>query len=278
MKCEIGIRAHDLPIYDDLDKLANQLWNYRFYNVQFSPKFSLKDETNNGENMSFGLAHHSKEILDQKQINIAILGCYVNIIHPDLNEKNKAIDLFKHYLAYAKAMDCPIVATETGSITNVYKPQKENWTKKVFDLTVSQIKQLTDEAEKLGVLVGIEPGINHPIYNVETTKKLIDEVKSPNLKIIFDPMNMIYQPEDDEEQIVKDGIKAFGNEIYAFHIKDYKFIDGQKIVAPFGEGLAPMTDIAKIIKNFKARPYVFMEETPKDNFDISVERFENMFH
>lgn len=278
MKCEIGIRAHDLPIYDDTEKLANKLWNYGLYNIQFSPKFSLKDETDSGKNMSYGLAHHTKEILDQKTINIAILGCYVNIIHPNKVKRNESIELFSQYLSYAKSMGSPIVATETGSITNIYKPQKENWTKDIFDLTVKQIKKLTNVAEKLGVLVGIEPGVNHPIHNVKTTKELIRAINSPNLKIIFDPMNMILNPADDEEKIVQDGIQEFGNDIYAFHIKDYDFIKGEKQVVPFGSGLAPMSKIAKTIKRFKTRPYVLMEETPQKNFDKSIERFEDMFH
>lgn len=278
MKCEIGIRAHDFPIYDDTEKLANELWNSELYNIQFSPKFSLKDETNDGNNMSFGLAHHSKEILDQKQINIAILGCYVNIIHPNLEERKKAINLFENYLAYSKSLNCPIVATETGSIDNIFAPHKENWTDEVFDLTVKQIKKLTNCAEKLGALVGIEPGVNHPIYNVETTKKLLARVDSPNLKIIFDPANMVLNSDDSELEIVKAGIKELNNSIYAFHIKDYDFEDGKKVIVPFGDGLAPMNDIAQEIKKFKSRSYVLMEETPQINFERSIERFESTFH
>lgn len=277
MKCEIGIRAHDLPIFDNVAKLANELKNYQLPNVQFSPKVSLKKSTNNGENMSFGLAHHYTKILNNKAINIAILGCYVNIIHPDQQERNKAIKLFQNYLAYAKAMNCPLVASETGSIDNVFKPHKENWTEDVFKLTVKQVKKLTNVAEKLGVLVGIEPGVNHPVHDVVTTKRLISEINSPNLKIIFDPTNMILNSSDSETAIVKAGINEFGNEIYAFHIKDYDFKNGEKIIVPFGDGLAPMAEIARLIKDFKSLPYVLMEETPQDHFARSVARFEKLF-
>lgn len=278
MKCEIGIRAHDLPIFDDLDELANKLWNYGLYNIQFSPKFSLERSTDSGKKMGFGLAHHSKEIFDQKTINIAILGCYVNIIHPDKHERNKAIKLFENYLSYAKAMNCPLVASETGSIDNVFKPHEENWTDDVFELTVKAVKKLTNSAEKLGVLVGIEPGVNHPIHDISTTKRLINEVNSPNLKIIFDPTNMILNSTDSEIEIVKRGLNEFGDEIYAFHIKDYDFKNGEKIIVPFGGGLAPMDIIAKIIKEFKSHSYVLMEETPQDHFARSVSRFEDLFH
>lgn len=278
MKCEIGIRAHDFPIYDDTEQLAEQLAKTGIYNIQFSPKYSLKEETNHGTNMSFGLAHHTKEILDKKDINVAIFGCYVNIIHPNEESRQDAINLFENYLAYSKTIACPIVATETGSIVaGEPGPHAENWTEDIFNLTVKQIKKLTDAAEKLGVLVGIEPGINHPIYNVATTKKLIEQIKSLNLKIIFDPMNMILNFADSELDILKDGIREFGDKIYAFHIKDYDFKDGKKEVVPLGDGLAPMKEIAEVIKQFKVRPYVLMEDTLQDNFDRSIDRFKEMF-
>lgn len=277
MKCEIGIRAHDLPIFDNITDLTTELSHYHLDNIQFSPKFSLKESTRNGEKMSFGLAHHSKMILNQKGINVAILGCYVNIIHPDKQTREEAIQLFQQYLSYAKVMGCPLVATETGSIDNVYSPHQENWTDTVFELTIKQIKQLTNVAEKLGMFVGIEPGVNHPIHDVISTKKLIGKVNSPNLKIVFDPTNMILNPLDSETEIVNEGIKEFGDEIYAFHIKDYDFKDGEKVIVPFGTGLAPMKKIAQIIKNFKTRPYVLMEETPKNHFEQSVKKFKELF-
>ncbi|MBC6350166.1 sugar phosphate isomerase/epimerase family protein [Lactobacillus melliventris] len=279
MKCEIGIRAHDLPIFDDLDELAKELKSYGFDNVQFSPKFSLKENTNDGQKMSYGLAHYAEERLKQRNIKTAILGCYVNIIHPDLQERDNAIKLFQNYLSFAKAMACPLVATETGSIDNIFKPHSENWTDTVFELTVSQIKKLTNTAEKLGMLVGIEPGINHPIYDVSTTKELLDKIASPNLKIIFDPTNLVLKPTDSEAAILKNGIEAFGNEIYAFHIKDFAFNkNGEKVIVPFGDGLAPMKEMAKIIKSFRPCSYVLMEETPQAHFDRSVARFKKLFY
>lgn len=270
---ELGIRAHDLPIFDETDKLAQALRDYHLYNIQFSAKFSLKKETNGGNNMSFGLAHRSASILKRAGINVVVFGCYINMIHPDRSERQKAISLFKNYLAYSKSINCPLVGTETGSFNNIFKPQKENYTEKVFEETVTAIKELVETAEKLGVLVGIEPGVNHPIHDVKSTRKILDEIDSPNLKVIFDPMNMVSSPKDNEARIVENGINSFGNEIYCFHIKDYNFKDNQKVVVPFGDGLAPMKEIAKEIKTFKPDPYILMEETPQEEFSRSVDRF-----
>lgn len=277
MSYEIGIRAHDLPIFDNTEKLAKELNKYALNNVQFSPKFSLKEQTNNGLNMSFGLAHHSEEILTNGHINIAILGCYINIIHPDMNERQKSLRLFKKYLALSKVFKCPLVATETGSVNNLFKPQESNWTKEALSLTIKQIKKLVKASENLGVLVGIEPGVNHPIHNISTIKKMLDEVDSPNLKIIFDPTNLVLNKNDSEIEIVEKGLAQFGDSIYAFHIKDYDFKGNQKIITPFGQGLAPMREIANVIQDYLPHSYVLMEETPHQDFDKSIYNFKKIF-
>ncbi len=53
------------------------------------------------------------------------------------------------------------------------------------------VRRLCREAEKYGIIVGIEPGINHPIHTIEKMQRLIDEVASTNLGIILDPTNLI---------------------------------------------------------------------------------------
>lgn len=277
MTCEIGIRAHDFPIFDDTGELAKKISEYGLSNIQYSPKFSLKQETDNGFNMSFGLAHHSETIFAKDNINVAILGCYINMIHPDLKERQKNMDLFERYLALAKSFHCPLVATETGSINNIFKPQQDNWTEKTFQTTIRQIRKMVEQAEKLGVLIGIEPGVNHPIYDIKSIVRMIREINSPNLKIIFDPTNLILHPTDSQIKIVKEGIQQFGNIIYAFHIKDYAFINGQKEIVPLGEGLSPLKDISQIIQSHIPHAYVFMEETPQEKFDQSIKNFKELF-
>ncbi|OQR00506.1 sugar phosphate isomerase/epimerase family protein [Ligilactobacillus salivarius] len=268
-----GIRAHDIQIYDDIDALSIELKELGANYIQFAPRVSLKDTTKEGKNLSYGLANEVKKKFNNNGINISILGCYVNIIHPDIRERKQVIQQFKDYLAYAKSFGAGIVATETGSVDNSFRPLKENYSSDIVNETILEIRKLVEEAEKLGVLIGIEPGVNHPIHDIETTLQVLKDIDSPNLKIILDPMNLVVKPEDDEVEIVSNAISLLKSNIYAFHIKDYDFINGEKKVAAFGKGIAPLEQVISQIKDFQKDPYIILDETPQEGFAESINNF-----
>ncbi|MDN2453160.1 sugar phosphate isomerase/epimerase family protein [Lactobacillus sp. UCMA15818] len=269
---ELGIRAHDVQIFDDIDNLSNKLSNLGFSYIQFAPRVSLAKTTSNGENISFGLANKVKWSLERNNIQIALLGCYVNIIHPNLTKRKREVKIFQKYLSMSSSFGSALVATETGSVDPTFHLTSNNYKNKVIDATIEQVRLLVTSAEKCGCLVGIEPGVNHPIYNVAVTKKLVEEIKSPNLKIILDPMNLVLKEKDNEYSILVDAINAFGEKIYAFHIKDYIFSKGEKVGVPIGDGVAPLKKMLNAMNSFQSSPYVILDEIPQKNFEISLKR------
>ena len=65
-------------------------------------------------------------------------------------------------------------------------------------------QELVAHAENFGVTVAVEAGINHPIYNYLLAKRLVDEVASPNLKIILDCANLIHKENHaDQEKVIR---------------------------------------------------------------------------
>lgn len=267
---KLGIRAHDLPIFNDVDQLAAELHKLNFSYVQFAPRVSLDKLTDSGKNVSFGLADSVRKTFARNKISIAVLGCYVNIIHPDLKLRAKNCQQFEKYLSLASSFGSALVATETGSVDPNFNFTKENWDSKIVEQTINEVRNLTDTAAKLGCLVGIEPGINHPIHSVGLTKRLLQEVSSPNLKIILDPANLVYQASDQATELVAEAIENFGESIYAFHLKDYAFKAGKKVVTPIGTGDAAISEMVKIIADFQCEPYVILDETPQKDFKQSL--------
>lgn len=274
---EYGLRAHDIPKYDDIEGLADELSRREIRHIQFAPRVSLAKQTDGGNKVSYGLATKVAKVLDDRNVKISVLGCYVNIIHPDEKERSDALKLFKKYLSVAKSFKAELVATETGSVDLSFHQTPANYTEKNITLAIQQVQKMVAEAEKLGVFVGIEPGINHPIYNIQQTVRLLKKVNSPNLKIIFDPMNLVMTVEDDELAIVREGIEVLGDDIYAFHIKDYQFVDGQKQVVPVGTGVAPLQEIIKAIRKSQPDPYIILDETPQEAFNRSLNLVQKMY-
>lgn len=232
----LGIRAHDLKV-DSLAALMNRAQKFGFRNFHFAPnKLAFLDLKDNRFN--FGAANFLDQTLAINEMQIFILGCYVNIIDPDPKQKEENLRQFENYLTASRWFKfSPIVGTETGSVSpNGFTAN--NFTDKAFQSVVSSVKRLVGFAEQVGATMAVEPGINHPLYNFTLTKRLFQEIDNPNLKLIFDPVNLITTDNyKHQEQLISNFLSYFGNSIVSFHLKDFIIKNGNIVNVPFGKGI-----------------------------------------
>ena len=254
---KFGIRAHDVHIFDDMPALSDKLKDLGFSYLQFAPRVSLKETSQKGYRMNAGLASYVQRTLAANGISIATLGCYGNMEHPDLEERERFMNLFSQYITLAHNFGAPLVVTETGTVHPGVSPTAENFTEAAVDLTIKQIQKQVKVAEKAGVLVGIEPGINHPIHDVATIDRMLNWIDSPNLKLVIDPVGLVSDKDPDANKIAETMIEHYNDIIYGFHINDYRYIDGKKTKVDFGTG---EVDLPRMVKTIEAaQPHAIME-------------------
>ena len=156
-----------------------------------------------------------------------------------------------------------IVATETGSIYETIYYTEDNYTEEAYEEVLFSVRRLCREAEKYGIIVGIEPGINHPIHTIEKMQRLIDEVASTNLGIILDPTNLIRVDIDKTYlEIVEEAFECFGEKIVAFHLKDFIIRNQQIFPVAIGEGQVPLKATIQFLNKHKPGLFTIFEETP----------------
>ncbi|MFD1466546.1 sugar phosphate isomerase/epimerase family protein [Lapidilactobacillus mulanensis] len=276
MNC--GIRAHDIQIVDNPDALVSRIEAMGFDYVQFAPKFSLAGLTDQGNNLNFGLANYTRQCFTDHDVSIAILGCYSNIIHPDLKIRQQNLERFIDYMSMASTFGVPLVATETGSVDDLFLPRAASYTPEAVDDVIEQVKYLVEQAEKIGCLVGIEPGVNHPIHDFATIQQLLDAIPSPNLKLIFDATNLVSSEKSDVVAILRTGIQQFGRKIYAFHLKDYVYNDNHIQTVPVGDGVIDLAAALQVIQELAPYSYQVWDEVSATNFERSIRRIQELEH
>ena len=76
-------------------------------------------------------------------------------------------------------------------------------------------------AERHDVDLGIEPELANVVDSAAKARRLIDELRSPRLKIVLDPANL-FETETAEEQrrIVAEAIDLLADRIVMAHAKD----------------------------------------------------------
>ena len=72
----------------------------------------------------------------------------------------------------------------------------------------------------------MEPAWHHSVGDVESAKRVIDAMGSPNLKVIFDPANLVsWEKKDDQQRIWDAAGELIGDRIIVVHMKGMQFSD-----------------------------------------------------
>lgn len=272
----IAVRGHDVPGVDSFESLGSKLEDYGVHSVQLALLRQFP-EISEGNLINPGMGQCCRRILGEHGVSVAVLGSYINMIHPDLTRRELLLSRFEAYLRYAHSFGAPVVASETGSVLPEPVTRTEaNFTPEAYAQARDSISRLVAYGERMGTMVGIEPGINHPIYSVECTRRLLDDIDSPYLGVIFDPTSLI-SASNYRNQIdyAKAGFDAFADRILAVHVRDYRIVPGREQVQPCnnGEGIMDVETVLNLVKEYRPLAAVVFEETKGDAIARVVERY-----
>lgn len=261
----ITIRGHDLSQVQTIEDLAEKTKEQGIHTLQLALGLSFPEISSGANEINSGMGNYVKRVLEKQEVSVGILSCYINMIHPDLTIREELLTKFEQYLRYASSFGASMVASETGCVLPEIQYTEENFTDEAFAEAVSVIRRLVKAGEKYQMMVGIEPGLNHPVYSLARVEQLIQAVDSDYLGIILDPTNLITSTNYQEQvQLVEEAFERFGEKICAVHLKDFR-VEQEKIVpVNLGDGVIEYTKIKEIIKKNRPYLYVVLEETKDD--------------
>ena len=223
----IGVRAHDfgrLPAGELAAKIAAK----NMVCAQLAVGKAIAGIDLKPGLLNPGLAFEIGEAFRTHGVQIAVLGCYVNPIHPDPATRRSLLGLFKEHLRYARDFGNGLVALETGSINADYSPHPGNHSETAFQESLASIAELVAEAEHFGVIVGIEAVASHVVSTPQKMRRMLDAVASPNLQVVFDPVNLLsLENHHEQERIIGESLALFGDRIAAIHAKDFVVENGR---------------------------------------------------
>lgn len=273
----IGIRAHDMGKLP-LEKLVGKISGRNFSGVQLALSKAIDGVNSDLGALNPGMAHYIGQAFRRNNIQIAVLGCYFNPMAADVLERERTMDRFKEHLRYARDFGCSIVATETGSLNEDFSFHPDNNKEETLARVIEAFKELTQEAEKFGVFVGVEGVIRHIINTPRKMKRLLDTIASNNVQVVFDPVNYLdinnYQK---QEEIMKEAMELFGDRIVIVHAKDFVVEDNElKVVAP-GMGLLNYELLLSLLKYRKPHLNFVMEEIGEEYMGSSRIFLQNLY-
>ena len=209
---------------------------------------------------------HVKRVFAQNELDVAVLGCYLNLAHPD---PVKLRDIQARYYAnirVAALSGACMVGTETGAPNEAYGYEPACHGKEALQTFIRNLAPVVEEAERRGVTLAIEPVWNHIVWNPDRALEVLNTIGSRNLRIIFDPVNLL-SPEnvDDRGRVIGEAMDKLCDRIAMVHIKDFVREEGKLRSVAAGKG---EMDYLPILRFLKARkPYVMatLENTNDTN-------------
>lgn len=153
-------------------------------------------------------------------IQVAVLGTYVELAINDESRLKNAAD-FKSQLAVCKALGAGCIGAET---TSMEKQPAGTTREEAQELLCRSLADILPAAEALGVTVAVEPVTYHSMNSAAATRHILDTMRSPNLKVIFDMSNLVDAGNvGAQDRIWNDVGELLGDQIVAVHFKGQAF-------------------------------------------------------
>jgi sugar phosphate isomerase/epimerase len=160
---------------------------------------------------------------DKHGLEMAAVSGTVNLVHPDLAVRQQDIDNLKTVIRSAPSIGAPVVTLCTGSrnADDQWADHPDNQSDEAWFDLLAAMEQLLPVAEEAGVKLGVEPELANVINSAEAAKRLIDEVQSEAITVVFDPANLFEIASLDEQQhIIAEALERLAGHIGMAHAKD----------------------------------------------------------
>ena len=266
----LGVRAHDfgkLPA----DELARQIAAHGLNCVQLAPVKAIAGFDSDVDGIPPSFATGVRDAFQRHGIHISVLGCYINLGDRDEVQRRPQLERFKSHLRAARDFGCSIVGTETGSLNSDYSRHPNNSGEEAFQIVLQSVRELVEEAEKCGVNVCIEAVERYVISTPQRLRRLVDEVNSPNLRVIYDPVNLLWSTNcESEAEIVEAAHTLLGDHIRIVHAKDFTIADGAFKELPAGQGRLNYRKILRWVKDRHPDIDVLLENTHPSSIASTV--------
>ena len=273
----IGIRAHDVA-YAPLDELIPNIHKQGFHCMHIALTKSIKEFKPGVETMTPGLAMYIKELCAENKVDVAVLGCYLNLCNPNPEKHKEIVEKYKAHIRFASILGCGVVGTETGAVNEEYKYEPANHSDEALQCFIDNLRPIVKYAEQFGVIVAIEPVWKHIVNTVERARKVLDAIDSPNLQIIFDPVNLLYVGNiDKQDEIIDKAFDLLLKDIAVVHCKDY-VVEGDELKSiAAGTGGLNYPLLLKKIKEYKPYVHCTLENTVPENAVATREFMEKLY-
>ena len=266
---QLGIRLHDVEpgtIEERLPKVRQQ----GFSCAHLALSKTVQEYSVRNAALTPGYAMYLRRLFAKHAMDIAVLGCYKNLAHPDLTELRAIQDTYYAQIRFASLLGCGVVGTETGAPNAAYTYEPACHSDAALGMFIRNLRPVVACAERFGVIFAIEPVWNHIVWNPARALAVLRAIDSPNLQIIFDPVNLLSIENYERcDEVIDEAIEMLGDFIAVVHLKDFRLEGSRLVSVAAGTGQMDYTRVLRFIKQEKPFIHATLENTLPENAEAA---------
>jgi len=144
---------------------------------------------------------------------------------------------FENIAIACNALDCGIITLCTGSRSSesMWRYHPDNVSQEAWDDMIQTTQSILPYAEKHHVTLGVETEASNVVFSIERTRKYLDEINNPHLKVIMDCANLFPAGTAKRENVqatIQHAFDVLGKDIVLAHGKDICESKGSGIPDP----------------------------------------------
>lgn len=163
-----------------------------------------------------------RELKSRGIVMSAVSGTF-NMAHPVAAQRAEGLAFLKALAANCKHLGTGVITLCTGTrdTQSMWRKHPENDTPEAWNDLFGTMVQAARIAEDCGVTLALEPEVSNVIHSPKRARKLLDDVKSPRLKICMDGANVFHHGELPKmREILDEAFDLLGGDIVLAHAKD----------------------------------------------------------
>ena len=172
-------------------------------------------------------------------IELSALSGTFNMAHPDLQHRADGLQRLAVLVAACARLNTSVITLCTGTrdVTSMWRHHPDNGTPAAWRDMLATMQQAVQIAEIHAITLAFEPEVNNVVDSAHKARTLLDEIRSPCLKVVMDCANIFHTGELPKmRDIVSEAFDLLGNDMALAHAKDLDH-DGDAGHLPAGHGL-----------------------------------------
>ena len=182
------------------------------------------------------MAKRIGDAVRKRGIRMAAISGTFNMIHPDPKQRADGFRRLEVIAANCQAIGTNLITLCTGTRDpgDMWRAHPDNDSADAWRDLLSGMHRGLQIAERYDLLLGVEPELANVINSAQKARQLLDEMKTPRLKIVMDGANLLHAPELSRTSAIwKQAFDLLGSEIIIAHAKDLA-TDGSFVAAGKG--------------------------------------------